>query len=457
MSEEKNIKELENSSVALTLTVPSDRIEADYRKALDKYVKNIQIKGFRKGHVPVSVLEAKYGESLRAESTFDTMEAFLKENLDKLEQKDKPLPYSTPELQDEEKLLPFKPNADVTYTVEYDIMPVFELPPYKGLTFTLPKVTVGDADVTKELDHLREQNAMVVDKKGSAENDNIVDIDYVELDDKGEEVASTARKDFTFTVGSGYNYYEIDKDVLGMKAGDEKVIEKTYPKEFKTTDLAGKTIKLKVTMKSVKRRDVPALDDDFAQDVKEEYKTVADLTKATREKLEGELKQKLDDEKFTKLADQLAENVKIALPKSMVDFELERDWKNYTRQSGLSEEQIEKFLSFQKKGKEDLLNEWRPEAEKALKVQLVMDRIKDTEKFEVSKEELDKACEEQMKDVTDENQKTYYRTMIEDDMKFRKVSEFLTKNNTFADGPEKSFDDYMNGKEEEAKTEEAGA
>jgi trigger factor len=321
----------------------------------------------------------------------------------------------------------------------------------------LPKVTVGDADVTKELDHLREQNAMVVDKKESAENDNIVDIDYVELDDKGAEVASTARKDFTFTVGSGYNYYEIDKDVIGMKAGDEKVIEKTYPKEFKTTDLAGKTIKLKVTMKSVKRRDVPALDDDFAQDVKEEYKTVADLTKATREKLEGELKQKLDDEKFTKLADQLAENVKIALPKSMVDFELERDWKNYTRQSGLSEEQIEKFLSFQKKGKEDLLNEWRPEAEKALKVQLVMDKIKDTEKFEVSKEELDKACEEQMKDVTDENQKTYYRTMIEDDMKFRKVSEFLTKNNTFADGPEKSFDDYMNGKEEEAKTEEAGA
>jgi trigger factor len=76
MSEEKNIKELENSSVALTLTVPSDRIEADYKKTLDKYVKNIQIKGFRKGHVPVSVLEAKYGESLRAESTFDTMEAF---------------------------------------------------------------------------------------------------------------------------------------------------------------------------------------------------------------------------------------------------------------------------------------------------------------------------------------------------------------------------------------------
>jgi len=456
MSEEKNIKELENSSVALTLTVPSDRIEADYKKTLDKYVKNIQIKGFRKGHVPVSVLEAKYGESLRAESTFDTMEAFLKENIDKLDPKDKPLPYSTPELQDEEKLLPFKPNTDVTFTVKYDVMPVFELSPYKGLTFTLPKVVVSDDDVNKEIDHLREQNAMVVDKKGVAEDGDIVNIDYVELDDKGQEVASTARKDFTFTVGSGYNYYEIDKDVLGMKAGDEKTFQKSYPAEFKTSDLAGKTITLKVAMKSVKHKDIPALDDDFAQDVKEEYKTVADLVKATREKLEGQVKQKRDDEKFNKLADQLAQNVKVALPTSMVDFELDRDWKNYIRQSGLSEEQITKFLDYQKKSKEDLLNEWRPEAEKALKVQLVMDKIKDTEKFEVSKEELDKACDEQLKDVTDESQKAYYRTMIEDDLRFRKVSEFLEKNNTFADGPEKSFEAYMND-EEEAKTEQAGA
>jgi len=449
MSEEMNIKELENSSVALTLTVPSDRIEADYKKTLDKYVKNIQLKGFRKGHVPVSVLEAKYGDSLRAESTFDTMEAFLKENLEKLDAKDKPLPYSTPELQDEEKLMPFKPQADITYTVVYDVLPVFELPPYKGLTITLPKVEVSDADVNKELDHLREQNAMVVDKKGAAENGNIVNIDYVELGADGSEVASTARKDFTFTVGSGYNYYEIDSDVLGMKTGDEKTFDKTYPKEFKTAELAGKTIKLKVSMKSVKQKDIPELDDDFAQDIKEEYKTVADLTKATREKLEGQLKQKKDDEKFNKLADMLAGNVKIALPKSMVEFELDRDWKNYIRQSGLSEEQITKFLSFQQKTKEDMLNDWRPEAEKALKVQLVMEKIKDTENFAVEKEELDKACEEQLKDVTDESQKEYYRNMIEDDLKFRKVSEFLEKNNTFVDGEEKTFDAYVNGAEAE--------
>jgi trigger factor len=324
------------------------------------------------------------------------------------------------------------------------VMPVFDLPTYKGLTVTVPKVTVSDADVTKELDKLREQNAMVIDKKGPAEDGNIVNIDYVEIGADGNEVASTARKDFTFTLGSGYNYYELDKEIEGMNAGDEKTIEKSYPSEFKTSDLAGKIIKLKVTMKSVKVKDVPALDDEFAQDVKEEYKTVADLTKATREKLEGQLKSKLDNEKFDKLADDLAKSATIALPASMVDFELDRYWKNYVRQTGLSEEQLEKYLAFQKKGREDVMKDWRPEAEKTLKIQLIMDKIKETENFTVSKEDLDKECETQLKDVTDESQKEYYRSAIEDDMKFHMVSEFLEKNNTFTEGDEKSFDAYMN-------------
>jgi len=451
MSDEKNIKELENSSVALTLTVASERIEADYKKSMDKYAKSVQLKGFRKGHAPIAVLESKFGPSLRAETTFQTMEDYLKETLEKVEPKYKPLPYSTPELQDEEKLLPFAPNKEVTFSVKYDILPTFELPVYTGLTITVPKVSVSEADVTKEIDKIREQNAMVVDKKGAAAEGNIVNIDYVELDGENNEVASTARKDFTFTLGSGYNFYELDKDLEGLSAGDEKIITKVYDKDSKVAGYAGKTVKIKVNVKSVKTKDIPALDDDFAQDVKEEYKSVADLVKATREKLELSLKERLDDEKFGKIADELTKNVTIALPESMIAFQLDRDWKNNIKQSGVSEEQFMKFLSYQKMTKEDILSKWKPEAEKTLKVQLIMEEIKEKENFAVSKEELDKACDEQLKTVTDEEQKNYYRNMIEDDLKFHKVSEFLEKNNTFVEGEEKSFEVYMNGPAEEEK------
>ncbi len=447
MSDAKNIKTLENSSVELTLTLPAARIEEDYKKTLDKYVKTAQIPGFRKGHVPASVLEKKFGDSLRTESTFDTMEKYLHEELDKLQEDQKPLPYCTPVLQDEEKLLPFKKDTDVTYSVKYDVKPQFELPQYTGLTVSIPDVKVSDEDVKKELDKLREQNAMVVEKKdGVAEDGNIVNIDYVELDGEGKEIASSERKDFTFTLGSGYNYYEIDKEIVGMKAGESKNIEKSYPEDFKTADLAGKTITLKVTLKGVKVKDVPELDDDFAQDIKDEYKSVDDLTKATREKLEEQLKAKLDDEKFEKISEELVKTATVPVPQSMVDLRLNQDWKEYVRRTGIGEDQLLKYLAAQGIDKESMLANWEKDAVKTISVQLILDKIKEKENFTVSKEELDKATEEQLKDVTDENMKKYYQTMLEENLKLSKVGDFLEANNTFTPGEAKSFDEYMHGK-----------
>ncbi len=142
MIADKSIKELENSSVALTVTVTADTIENDYQAALKKYAADVQIKGFRKGKVPVSVLEGKFGKAIREESTFNTIEDALKEALTDVEDKYKPLSFSTPpELQDEETLLPpFEANKDITFTVHYDIMPIFETPPeYKGLKVTYPR------------------------------------------------------------------------------------------------------------------------------------------------------------------------------------------------------------------------------------------------------------------------------------------------------------------------------
>ncbi len=111
MIADKSIKELENSSVALTVTVTADTIENDYQAALKKkYAADVQIKGFRKGKVPVSVLEGKFGKAIREESTFNTIEDALKEALTDVEDKYKPLSFSTPELQDEETLLPLRPT-----------------------------------------------------------------------------------------------------------------------------------------------------------------------------------------------------------------------------------------------------------------------------------------------------------------------------------------------------------
>ena len=443
MIADKSIKELENSSVALTVTVTADTIENDYKVALQKYASSIQLKGFRKGKAPISVLEGKFGKAIREESTFNTIEEALKEALEGVEDKYKPLSFSTPELQDEETLLPFKPDTDVTFTVKYDVMPTFEMPAYKGLSVSYPKVQVTDEAVNAEIDKLRDQNAMVIDKNDAAAMGDIVTVSYVELDAENNEVPGTERKEFVFTLGSTYNFYQIDGDIVGMKSGEEKTFSKTYAEDSTVEGYAGKTITLKVNVESVKFRDVPALDDEFAQDVKEEYKTVADLLKATREKLEKGLEAKLEQAKLNALSDELLKGTTIAVPASMIDLEIDQSWNRYVKQTGLTEEQILQFLQFQQKTKEDVVAPWREAAEKSLRIQLIMEKIKETEKFAIDEEELKKVYDEQLKDITDESQLEYYKTMIEDDMRFQKIAPFLQENNTFTEGEEVAYDVFM--------------
>ena len=128
MVADKNVKVLEGSRAELTITVDSASIEKAYSERLAKYAKEVQIDGFRKGKVPASVLERKFGDSIREESTFKVMEDGLEEALKDIPENQRPIAFSTPELQNEDKLLPFKKGEDVTFSVIYDIYPEFELP-----------------------------------------------------------------------------------------------------------------------------------------------------------------------------------------------------------------------------------------------------------------------------------------------------------------------------------------
>ena len=176
------LKKLENSSVALTLTLKSERIEEEYGKSLKDYAKKLTIKGFRTGRAPVSLIERMYGDAIREELTFKLMEENLQESYKDMDAKDRPLPYSTPELQDEDSLFPFKAGQDITYTVKYDVIPEIKLAQYKGLELEYEETKVSDEEVNEEIERLRQQNAMIVAKSGAVAEGDIVTMDYVELD-----------------------------------------------------------------------------------------------------------------------------------------------------------------------------------------------------------------------------------------------------------------------------------
>jgi trigger factor len=379
---------------------------------------------------------------MREESVYTIIDDAVQEALKNVEDKYRPLPYSTPNLVDEENIST-DIDKNLEFAVTYDIMPLFELPDYTGLTVEVPKVEISDDTVNKEIEKLRDQNALVIEKDKAVESGDIVTIDYVEIDAEGNEVASTERKDFAFTVGSGTNFYKIDDDIVGMKKDEVKTIGKTFPEDFEYPEYAGKEISLKVELKQVKVRDIPVLDDEFAQDVSEDYKTVKDLVKATKEKLENSLESHLKETKLNALLDTILEKVTIAVPQSMIEMEVDSSWRRFVSQSGMSEDQILKFLEFQGQTKDDFTATWREPAEKSIRVQLVMEKIKEKENFTIDEKELESELETQLQGVTDENTKSYYKALIEDDMKIKKAGDFLLENNTLKDGKALSYDEFM--------------
>ncbi len=442
MIAKQEVKELEKSQVELTVTVEQSTLQDAYDKVLAKYMKSVQLPGFRKGKAPKSVLENKIGEGMREESVYTVIDEAVQKAIADVEQKYRPLPYSTPALQNEDDI-PTEIDKDLVFSVKYDVLPQFDLPAYTEQEVDVEKVVISDETVNAEIEKLRDQNAMVIEKDKDVEKDDIITIDYVELDENDEEVAGTSRKDFVFTVGSGTNFYKIDDDVIGMKKGETKVISKTFGDDHEVEEYRGKSVKLSVTLNTVKVRDVPDLDDEFAQDVAEEYKTVEDLVKGTKEKLEKNLEGHLKETKLNTLLDALLEKVDFEIPASMIEAEVDSSWRRFVSQSGMNEEQVLQYLSFSGQTKESFTEGWREPAEKNLKIQLIIEKIKEKENFEVTEEELAEQVEQQLKDITDENTKNYYKEMLKDDLQTRKASDFLLEKNTFKESKEVSYDEFM--------------
>jgi trigger factor len=444
MVAETKIKELDDSAVELTVTIPQTEVAQVYDKTVQKYCKTLQVKGFRKGKAPASVLELKYGEALKEETMYSLIEDSVEESLKEVEDQYKPLPYSTPKLVNEEGLV-FDAQADFSFAVSYDVYPAFETPAYEGLSITIPDVTVGEAEVAAELAQLQEQNSMIVEKTGAIEEGDIVTIDYAEIDEKGEVVEDTAREDFVFTVGTGYNFYKIDDQIIGMVKDEEKIIEKTYGEDHDVPEYVGKTISIKALIKAVKVKTLPELDDEFAQDVSDEYESLEDLKKATVKKLEETLDTQMNNYKANKLYDAILESVEVAIPESMIQAELENTWRRFASQSGMSEQQLSDLLGYQGRGKSDLLQEWKPQARRSILIQMLLEKVSEEKEIEVSDEDIADVVG-QLESIDDQEQKDYYTYLMKEEKKSQKVIDLLLENNEFKTGDAASYTDFMQNK-----------
>ena len=385
----KNIERLEHSSVKLSITVPSAESKKEYDAMLKEYSKSVRIDGFRSGHVPASVLERKFGDSLRLDAMGRVLEKAVEEALKDADPKEQPLAYSTPSLDGEPE---FSVDKDFSFAVKYDVFPSIEVGDWKGIEVKKPVCEIGSEDEARELEDIRQRNAIVAERDAAAKaaKGDIVTVNFREIGADGQSVAGTEREDFTFEIGTGYNVYKIDDEMVGMKRDEEKTIEKSYPADFDYKELAGKTVKLTVKVTKIKEKKLPALDDELAQDVSEKYKTLADLKTDLRAQLEKRLADKLKQLEEKALVEGLLARSKVELPESMVAAELAMRFENLKRQMGIdNEEKLERLLSYSGKTKAALIDEWKPSAEKAITTRLAIEKLVEEGKYECSDADLE--------------------------------------------------------------------
>ncbi len=443
MIDNKSFEKLDNSAVKLTVSVTPDSSKEAYNSLLAKYGKQIQIPGFRKGKVPRDVIVRKFGEGIRQEAAADLVDKALQEVLKDAEES----PISQPVL---ENLPEMTPGEKYEFSVTYDVFPEIKMPEYKGIEVEETQVKILKKHEDEELERIREQNAVVIDKKdGTVSKDAIVTMEYVELGEDGNALEETRRRGFAFTVGRDPHPYQVEDDITGMKTGETKVIEKTFTDDAPPA-VAGRSVKLEVRIEAVKERDLPALDDELAQDVSDDLKTLDDL----RAKIKSDLKKRAADKiralTINAITDKLLEGAEIAVPQSMLSADLEHTWQDYVRQSGAPEDTLIKALEDAGQSKSAIMDNWKDDAAKSIKTRLIYGRIVENEKIEASDEEtaaeLEKRAEE-FKMSPEELEKMFggpqFRSYLKNELAQKKLFDFLLESAAVKKGEKKDYTELM--------------
>ena len=449
MTVTKEIKRLEKSSVQLSVTIGKDDVRSEYDELLKEYTKSIQLPGFRKGKVPREVLVRKFAEALKGEALGKIIEKSMGEIFEDeaFPKEDRPLPYSTPSVQDEPAL---DLEADLKFSVVYDVLPAVKIENWQGIEAEVPDISIGDDDISRELEEIRERNSIVLDKndEDSAAKGDVVTVSYFEIDETGEAIPHSEREDFTYTLGSGSNAYKFDDEIEGMKKSETKEFSKTYGDDDK--DFPGKTKKLKVTLTALKSKKLPDLDDDLAQDVDEKYKTLEDLKNSIKDRLNKDLERRLREMKINKLLEKIMENTPVDIPESMLRMELDARWRNLARRFNTDTDGLYKMMGNSPDGAASIIDSWKPDATRALHSRLIIETLMEDLKLEASDGEVDEEIEKLAgeNEASREEVKKFYqeermKDYLREDIKERKVFDLLLEKNTIKTGNKENYIDLI--------------
>ena len=379
------VEKLEKNMAKLKIEVSSEEFENAIAKAYKKNKNKISMPGFRKGKAPRAMIEKMYGKGIFYEDAANSI-----------------IPDAYADAAKESELeIVAQPEIDVTqiesgkpfiFTATVALKPEVTLGEYKGIEVEKKEVEVTDEEVEAEINKVRESNARMLDIDDRATQDGdtvLIDFDgYVD----GKQFEGGKADDYSLVLGSHSFIDNFEEQLVGKNIGDDVEVNVTFPENYQAEELQGKPAVFKVKIKEIKVKELPELDDDFAQDVSN-FDTIAEYKEDLKKKLTENKEEALKREREEAVIGKIIENAQMDIPEQMVDAQTRQMTQEFAQRLSSQGLSIDQYMQFTGLTPQKMIEELKPQALKRIQSRLVLEAVVAAENIETTEEELDKEIE----------------------------------------------------------------
>ena len=376
-----SVEKLSSNKVKISFDIEAEKFEEAMQKSYLKNRGRVNVPGFRKGKAPRKLIENMYGEGVFYDDAF---EALFPEAYDKAVEENALEPVDRPNVDIQQ----IGSGKNLQFTAEVFVRPDVTLGEYKGLKVERHEHPVTDEQVDAQVEQARQRAAREISVEDRAvQDDDIVNLDYAGTVDGVAFEGGTA-KGQRLTIGSGQFIPGFEEQMVGMQIGEEKDLSVKFPEEYHAKELAGKDAVFHVKVNSITVRELPALDDDFAKDVSE-FDTLDAYKQDIRAKLEAESKEHCDAEFENALVDAAVANATLDVPGAMIERQIDGMLRDFQMRLAYQGMRLEDFMKYTGQGIEELRTQYREQADKRVRAELVLQAIKKAEGIEATDEEVE--------------------------------------------------------------------
>ncbi|MDD6208493.1 MAG: trigger factor [Clostridiales bacterium] len=419
------VEKLEKNMAKLTIEASAEEFDKACNQAYQKNKGKIQIQGFRKGKAPRALIEKMYGAGIFYE---DAANAIIPNAYEEAAKESELEIVSQPEVE----VVQIESGKPFIFTATVAVKPEVTLGDYKGIEVEKKSVDVTDEEVNEEIDKVRDQNSrtITVEDRAVANGDTAV-IDFEGFVD-GEAFEGGKGNDFPLVIGSHSFIDTFEDQLIGKNTGDEVEVNVTFPEDYQAAELAGKPAMFKVSIKEIKCKELPELDDEYVKDVSE-----CETVDAYKEQIKSDLTKKKENEakaaKEDAVIEKIIENATMDIPDPMIltqTRQMAQEFAQRLQYQGLS---LEQYFQFTGLDADKMMEQMKPQALKRIQSRLVLEAVAKTEDIQVSEEEVDQEIEkmaaqyqmevEKVKEMIGEEQ----RKSMKEDIAVQKAVDFVTE------------------------------